>query len=88
MLFSSILMHFFIIKFHGYLGFLGQSKIGDVAHAEIEGFFVYRARYTRKMPSQSRTYAAVWKTGAYAAAHEVFTYYNGKTCNFLCRMVL
>ena len=60
------------MKFHGHLRFLGHSKKGAAAHVKIEGFSMYRARYMRKMPSQLRTYAAVWKTVAYAAAHEVF----------------
>ena len=60
------------MKFHGYLRFLGQTKNGATAHAEIEGFSAYRVGYTQKMPSQSCTYAAVWQTIAYAATHEVF----------------
>ena len=70
----ALLFHFdaIFIKFHGDFGFLGQSKIGDVAHMKIEGFSTYRAGYTRKMPSQLRIYMAVWKTVAYAAVHMVF----------------
>ena len=60
------------VKFHGVFGFLGHSKIDAMTHVEIKGFSTYRDGYMRKMPSQSRTYAAVWKTVAYAAAHEVF----------------
>ena len=71
MLFSSISMHFFI-KFHGQLRFLVQAKKGTVAHAEIEGFSMYRDRYMRKMPPYSRTYAVVLKTVAYEAMHKVF----------------
>ena len=68
------LFHFngIFIKFHGQLSFLGQTKKGAAAHAEIKGFSMYKAGYTRKMPPKSRTYAAVWKIVAYAAAHEVF----------------
>ena len=72
MLYSSVLMHFFI-KFHGVLGFLGQSKIGAAAHAEIEGFFVYRAGYTWKMASNPRTYVAVLKIVTYEDGHMVFS---------------
>ena len=70
----ALLFHFdaIFIKFHGYLGFLGQSNIGTVAHAEIEGFSTYRAGYMWKMPSQSRTYVVVWKTVVYAAVLKVF----------------
>ena len=68
------LFHFdaIFMKFHGQLSFLGQPKMGATAHAEIEVFSAYRAGYMRKIPSQSRTYVAVWKTVVYAAAHEVF----------------
>ena len=70
----ALLFHFdaFFVKFHGVFGFLGQSKLGAAAHMEIEGFSVYRAGYTRKIPPKSCTYAAVWKTVAYEAAHKVF----------------
>ena len=44
---------------------------------EIEGFFAYRARYTRKMPSQSRVHTQVF-----------FKYSNGQNSNVLCRMVI
>ena len=60
------------VKFHGVFGFLGHPKIRAMAHAEIEGFSTYRAGYTRKMPSQSCTYATVWKTITYVAALKVF----------------
>src|SRR5713226_5338615 len=70
----ALLFHFdaIFIKFHGHLRFLGQSKKGAAAHAKIEGFSMYRVGYTRKIPSQSCTYVAVWKTVVYAAVHEVF----------------
>ena len=70
----ALLFHFdaIFVKFHGDFGFLGQSKIGAMAHEEIDGFSVYRAGYMRKMPSQSHTYIAVWQTVAYADAHKVF----------------
>ena len=42
------------------------------AHTEIEAFSTYRARYTRKRASNPRTYAVVFKTVAYEAAHKVF----------------
>ena len=47
--------------------------MSTVAHAEIEVFSTYRARYTQKMPPKPRTYVAVLKTVAYEAAHKVFS---------------
>ena len=47
--------------------------MGAVAHAEIEVFSAYRAGYTQKRASKSRTYAAVLKTVAYEAVHMVFS---------------
>ena len=41
-----------------------------------------------KMSPNPCTYAAVWKTVAYEAAHKVFKQSNGKICSVLCRMVL
>ena len=70
----ALLFHFhanFII-FHGQIRILGHYKVCAMTHAKIEGFSAYRAGYTRKTPSQLHTYAVVWKTVAYAAAHEVF----------------
>ena len=71
----ALLFHFDVIfvKFHGVFGFLGQSKIGAIAHMEIEGFFAYRAGYTQKMPSNPGTYAAVLKKFVYEAMHKVFS---------------
>ena len=71
----ALLFHFdaIFIKFHGHLSFLGQTKKGAAAHAEIEGFSMYRDRYMRKMPPYSRTYAAVLKTVTYEATHKVFS---------------
>ena len=70
----ALLFHFDanFVKFHGVFRFLGHSKIHTMAHAEIEGFSMYRAGYRQKNPSQSRTYAAVWKRVTYAAIDEVF----------------
>ena len=70
----ALLFHFdaIFIKFHGHLRFLGQTKQGTMAHAEIEGFSTYRAGYTQKIPSQLCTYMDVWKTVVYAAAHDIF----------------
>ena len=71
----ALLFHFnaIFIKFHGQLSFLGQTKKGTVAHAEIEGFFMYRAGYTLKMPPYLRTYVTILKTVTYEAAHKVFS---------------
>ena len=70
----ALLFHFDtnFVKFHGVFGFLGHSKIRTTTHVEIEGFSAYSAGYTRKTPSKSCTYAAVWKTVAYAAALKDF----------------
>ena len=70
----ALLFHFDtnFVKFHGVFDFLGHSKIGAMARAEIKGFSAYRARYTRKMPPKPCTYAAVWQTVAYAAALKIF----------------
>ena len=43
-----------------------------MAHADIEVFSVYRAGYTQKRDQKPRTYAAVFKTAAYDAAHKDF----------------
>ena len=50
----ALLFHFdaIFMKFHGQLSFLGQTKMNAAAHAEMEGFSTYRARYMWKMPSQ------------------------------------
>ena len=71
----ALLFHFnaIFIKFHGQLSFLGQTKKGVVAHVEIKGFSMYRARYTWKMPPNPRTYTTVLKTVAYEAVHKVFS---------------
>ena len=65
----ALLFHFYanFVKFHGVFRILGQSKMYAMAHAEIEGFSMYRAGYTQKMPSKSRTYADIWKTIVYVA---------------------
>ena len=47
--------------------------MGAAAHVEIEGFFAYRAGYTRKMASNPRTYTVVLKIVAYEAADTVFS---------------
>ena len=72
MLFSSIFNAIFI-KFHGQLSFLGQTKKGVVAHAKFEGFSVYRAGYTRKMPPNPCTYTAVLKIVVYEVVHKVLS---------------
>ena len=46
--------------------------MSTVAHEEIDAFSAYRAGYTRKMASNLRTYAVVFKTVAYEAAHMNF----------------
>ena len=70
----ALLFHFDanFVKFHGVFGFLGHSKIGTMAHTEIEGFSTYRAGYTQKIPPKPCTYAAIWKTVAYAATLNIF----------------
>ena len=70
----ALLLHFDIIfiDFHAQMDFLGHPKMSAAAHAEIEAFSVYRARYTRKRTSNSRTYAAVFKTVTYKATHMIF----------------
>ena len=60
------------IKFHGQFSFLGQTKKGAAAHADLDGFSTYRAGYTQKMPPKPRTYAAVLKTIAYEAVQKIF----------------
>ena len=59
----TLLFHFdaFFVKFHGVFDFLGHSKIGATSHVEIEGFSMYRAGYTWKMPPKPRTYAVFWQ---------------------------
>ena len=47
--------------------------MGAVAHAKFEVFSAYRAGYTRKIPSNPRTYADVLKKVAYEAVHKVFS---------------
>ena len=47
--------------------------MGVAAHVEIKVFSTYRARYTRKMTSNPRTYATVLKTVVYEATHKVFS---------------
>ena len=47
--------------------------MGDAAHAEIEVFSMYKAGYTRKIPSNLRRYAVVLKIVAYEAVHKVFS---------------
>ena len=47
------------------------------AHAGIEAFSTYRAGYMRKRDQKPRTYAAVFKTAAYDAAHKDLQEYNG-----------
>ena len=70
----ALLLHFDIIfvDFHGQMIFLGHPKMGAVAHTEIKAFSTYRARYMRKRTSNPRTYAVVFKTVAYEAAHMIF----------------
>ena len=82
MLFSSILMQFFI-KFHGHLRFICQSKKGVAAHVEIEGFSAYRAGYTWKMASNPHTYVAVLRIVVYEAAHKVFSIIEWANLQFL-----
>ena len=70
----ALLLHFdtIFMNFHGQIRFLGHPKMSTTAHMEIEVFSAYRARYTRKMASNPRTYAAVLKIVTYEAAHKVF----------------
>ena len=71
----ALLFHFDanFVKFHGVFGFLSHSKIRTTIHVEIKGFSTYRVGYTQKMPSQSRTYASIWKIIVYAAVVNVFS---------------
>ena len=70
----ALLFHFDVIfmKFHGQISFLGHPKMSAMAHMEIKVFSAYRAGYTRKRASNSRTYAVVFKTIAYEAVHMIF----------------
>ena len=70
----ALLFHFNanFINMHGVFRILGHSKVRAMTHMEIEGFSTYRAGYTWKIPSQSCTYAAVWKKVTYAATLNVF----------------
>ena len=54
------------------MSFLGHLYMSTTAHTEIEAFSVYRAGYTQKKTSNLRTYAVVFKTVTYEAAHKVF----------------
>ena len=65
------------VKFRHDFGFIGHSKIGAMAHAEIEGFSVYRDGYTQKVPSQSRTYVTVWKQSHMQPCIRFFKCSNG-----------
>ena len=47
------------------------------AHVGIEAFSTYRAGYTRKRDQKPRTYAAVFKTAVYDAAHKDLQESNG-----------
>ena len=70
----ALLFHFDanFVKFHGVFRILGQLKMHAMGHTKIEGFSVYRAGYTQKMPSQSCTYTFVWQKVAYATVLNVF----------------
>ena len=47
------------------------------AHVGIEAFSMYRAGYTWKRDHKPRTYAAIFKTSAYDAAHKDLYDSNG-----------
>ena len=53
----AMLFHFHVkfSIFHGQFEFLGHPKVCISAHMEIEDFSTYRAGYTQKNPSMSRT---------------------------------
>ena len=57
-----------------------------MAHVEIEGFSTYRAVYTWKMPSKSRTYAA--KQSRMRPCSRFLKCSNDSNLNLMCRMVL
>ena len=80
----ALLLHFDIIfiDFHGQMIFLGHPKMSAAAHVEIEAFSAYRDGYTWKRTSNPRTYAAVFKTVAYEAAHVILQESNGKILQF------
>ena len=70
----ALLLHFDIIfiDFHGQMSFLGHPKMSAAVHTETEDFFAYRDGYTWKRVSKPRTYAVVFKTVTYEAAHVIF----------------
>ena len=57
--------------------------MSTTAHVGIEAFSAYRAGYTRKRGWKPRTYAAVFKTATYDAAHKDFHESNGHFGQFL-----
>ena len=51
--------------------------MSPIAHVGIEAFSMYRAGYTQKRDQKPHTYAAIFKTSTYDAAHKDLQESNG-----------